>query len=141
MSKIITLLFFFATSIFANAQTGTVQLIVKGIQTSKGGEISAGIFQEENFPKVGKQLLGKEVLVTANEMKIIFENVPIGVYGIVAFQDIDKDKKLKSNFIGFPTEPIGFSRDAKIKFGPPAFDDAKVIVENNKILSLTILLK
>ncbi|MDQ3394722.1 MAG: DUF2141 domain-containing protein, partial [Bacteroidota bacterium] len=45
----------------------------------------------------------KEVLVTANEMKIVFTNVPIGVYGIVAFQDIDKDKKLKSNFIGFPT--------------------------------------
>ncbi len=141
MSQIIILFFLFATSIFANAQTGTVHLVVKGIQTSKGGEISVGIFQQENFPKVGKQLLGKEVLVTANEIKIVFENVPIGVYGIVVFQDIDKDKMLKSNFVGFPTEPIGFSRDAKIKFGPPDFDDAKVIVENNKILSLTILLK
>lgn len=139
MSKLIVLLFSFP--LLVSAQTGLVQVIIKGIQTDKGGEISVGIFKKENFPKVGKQFIGKEIMVSANEMKIMFDNVPIGSYAIVAFQDIDKNKKLKSNFVGFPTEPIGFSKDAKIKFGPPDFEDAKVTIESNKTLSLIITLK
>lgn len=122
------------------AQTGTIILNVTQIQTDKGGEISAGIFVRENFPKVGKQLVGQEKSVTGKSMQLIFENVPVGEYGVVAFQDIDKNKDLKTNFVGLPKEPIGFSNDAKIKFGPPDFDDAKVKVEAGKTLTLTIIL-
>lgn len=122
------------------AQTGTISLNVTQIQTDKGGEISAGIFVRKNFPKVGKQLVGQEKSVTGKSMQLIFENVPVGEYGVVAFQDIDKNKDLKTNFVGLPKEPIGFSNDAKIKFGPPDFDDAKVKVEAGKTLTLTIIL-
>ena len=122
------------------AQTGTIILNVTQIQTNKGGEISAGIFVRENFPKVGKQLVGQEKSVTGKSMQLIFENVPVGEYGVVAFQDIDKNKDLKTNFVGLPKEPIGFSNDAKIKFGPPDFDDAKVKVEAGKTLTLTVIL-
>lgn len=122
------------------AQTGTIILNVTQIQTDKGGEISAGIFVRKNFPKVGKQLVGQEKSVTGKSMQLIFENVPVGEYGVVAFQDIDKNKDLKTNFVGLPKEPIGFSNDAKIKFGPPDFDDAKVKVEAGKTLTLTIIL-
>ena len=122
------------------AQTGTVVLNVTQIQADKGGEISAGIFSKDNFPKVGKQFVGQEKSVTGKSMQLIFENVPVGEYGVVAFQDIDKNKDLKTNFVGLPKEPIGFSNDAKIKFGPPDFDDAKVKVEASKTLTLTIIL-
>ena len=67
--------------------------------------------------------------------------MPVGHYAMVAFQDIDENKQLKSNFVGFPIEPIGFSRDAKIKFGPPYFDDAKVKIQQGKTLTLLINLK
>jgi len=122
-------------------QTGTVVINVQQIQPDKGGEISAGIFKKENFPNVGKQMIGTEKPVTGNSMQLIFEKVPVGEYGIVAFQDIDKNKDLKTNFVGFPKEPIGFSRDAKIKLGPPDFDDAKVKVEAGKTLTLIVTLK
>jgi uncharacterized protein (DUF2141 family) len=59
----------------------------------------------------------------------------------VSFQDIDRDKKLKTNFIGFPTEPIGFSRGAKIKMGPPDFEDAKISIGQNEVATITIVLK
>jgi uncharacterized protein (DUF2141 family) len=123
------------------AQTGTVVLNVTQVQADKGGEISAGIFKKENFPKVGKQMIGTERPVTGSSMQIVFEKVPVGEYGLVAFQDIDKNKHLKTNFVGFPKEPIGFSNDAKIKLGPPDFEDAKVKVEAGKTLTLTINLK
>jgi uncharacterized protein (DUF2141 family) len=141
MTKFLIISYFLCLNLSVFAQTGTVVVNVKDIQTAKGGEISAGIFKKENFPKVGKQLIGQVKPVAGNELQIIFTNVPVGDYGVVAFQDIDKNKELKSNFVGYPTEPIGFSNDAKIKFGPPAFDDARVKVESNKTLTLTIKLR
>ena len=141
MAKLIFSLLFIAASFCSYAQTGKVILNSQGIQVLKGGEISAGIFKQENFPKVGKQFIGREIKVSTELIQIVFENVPVGHYAMVAFQDIDKNKKLKSNFVGFPSEPIGFSRDAKINFGPPDFDDAKVEIQQGKTLTLTITLK
>ena len=140
MKKIIGAILFAWIVAQGFAQTGTVVLNVTQIQADKGGEISAGIFIKDNFPKVGKQFVGQEKSVTGKSMQLIFEKVPVGEYGVVAFQDIDKNKDLKTNFVGFPKEPIGFSNDAKIKFGPPDFDDAKVKVEAGKTLTLTIIL-
>ena len=102
--------------------------------------MTVGLFQKANFPKVGKQFVSIEKPVTASRIQVLFADVPAGDYGVVAFQDIDKNKLLKSNFLGFPTEPIGFSRGAKIKLGPPAFDDAKITVEASKTLTINILL-
>jgi uncharacterized protein (DUF2141 family) len=48
---------------------------------------------------------------------------------------------LKKNIVGFPTEPIGFSNNARIRFGPPSFDDARIIVESGKTINLTIQLR
>ena len=36
------------------SQTGKLVVNVRGIETSKGGELSTGIFLASNFPKVGK---------------------------------------------------------------------------------------
>lgn len=141
MQKAIFIMAMFWFTLDSHGQTGTVVINVQQIQADKGGEISVGIFKKENFPKVGMQLIGTEKSVTGSAMQITFDKVPAGEYGVVAFQDIDKNKDLKTNFVGFPKEPIGFSRDAKIKLGPPDFDDAKVEVESGKILKLSIILR
>lgn len=125
----------------ARAQTGTVVLNISGIRAANGGEISAGLFRREYFPKVGKQYMGTEKSVSGSTLSLTFQQVPAGEYGVVAFQDINRDKKLAANFIGYPTEPIGFANNASITFGPPAFDDAKVRVESGKTTVVAITLK
>ncbi len=141
MAKLIFILSLLWVSVFGFSQTGTVILNIQNIEASKGGEISAGIFKRENFPRVGKQFIGIEKEVIASETQVVFTNVPVGLYAIVVFQDTDMNKDLKTNFVGYPKEPIGFSNDAKIKFGPPSFDDAKVSVEADKKLILVIKLQ
>lgn len=71
-------------------------------------------------------MIAKEIAVSTGQMQIFFKSVPVGTFALVAFQDIDKDKTLKSNFVAFPKESIGFSRDARMKLGPPDSEDAKV---------------
>jgi uncharacterized protein (DUF2141 family) len=123
------------------AQTGKVVVTVKGIQVTSGGKLMTGLFIKERFPIVGKELQGRENAISASEITVSFDDVPIGTYAIVSFQDIDKDKKLKANFVGYPQEPVGFSRDAKIKLGPPAFEDASFKVDTDKTVNLTITLR
>lgn len=58
MKKTILAMTLFWFGLEGHAQTGTVVINVQQIQANKGGEISAGIFKRENFPKVGKQMIG-----------------------------------------------------------------------------------
>lgn len=132
---------FTAFTFVCQAQHGTVVLTIDGIQLKKGGELSAGIFKKETFPKVRQQFIGKEVSVNAGTMTIVFENVPEGMYAVAVFQDIDANKDLKTNFVGLPQEPIGFSQDARISFGPPSFEDAKFEVQAGQQTKLKITLR
>ena len=140
MKQFILALLFFGFTKITFSQTGTVAITVNNIGLKKAGVLSVGIFDQTNFPKVGKPLLEIRKKISGRAMEIVFENIPAGEYGIAAFQDIDKNNDLKTNFIGFPTEPIGFSNDARIKMGPPSFEDAKVKLESGKVLKIIIQL-
>lgn len=135
---LLTLLFL---PLLGTAQSGKVIIQIEGISLEKGGEISVGIFTKENFPKPGRQFLGQEIPIQASSMEVVFEEVPVGSYAFVAFQDSDANKKLKSNIVGYPLEPIGFSRDAKMRLGPPSFSDAKIEVLADEPLVVIIKLK
>lgn len=128
-------------SLSVQAQTGSVFFKVSGIQTEKGGSISTGIFIRDNFLEVGKQFRGKDVAVTQSEMEVLLEMVPVGTYGAVVFQDQNNNKKLETNFVGFPKEPIGFGNDARIKFGPPDFDDSAITVTEGQTVIVNIQLR
>jgi uncharacterized protein (DUF2141 family) len=125
----------------AFAQQGTLTLKIEGIDAKKRGQLLVGVFDEKNFLKVGKQLYELEVDVNAGQMEITMENIAAGTYAVSVFQDIDRNKELETNFIGIPKEPIGFSNDARIKFGPPSFSDAQFKVERDKNIVLKIILR
>jgi len=122
-------------------QTGTIILNVEGVDLKKGGLLSAGVFNEPNFLDVGKEVMGLEVMITSDKMQLRLTDVPAGTYGVAILQDVDKNKALTTNFIGIPKEPIGFSNNPRIRFGPPSFEDAKFNVEKDKQTTLTITLR
>jgi uncharacterized protein (DUF2141 family) len=141
MKKFTLALLLLLESALCFSQTGSIILQVEGIDLKKGGELSVGLFKEENFPEVGKQFMGAEILVNGSRMEIKMKPVPAGWYAVVVFQDTDKNKELRTNFIGLPQEPIGFSNDVRIKLGPPSFKDAKFSVQSDKELTLKIILR
>jgi len=49
-------------------------------------------------------------------------------YAIQAYHDENDNLTVDRNFLGIPNEAIGFSNNAPVRFGPPRFDDAEVIV-------------
>ena len=67
--------------------------------------------------------MGAVVKITNKKATAIID-VPFGEYAIAGFQDLDGNGVLTGNFLGIPREPVGFSGDAKIRFGPPKWNDA-----------------
>jgi uncharacterized protein (DUF2141 family) len=54
--------------------------------------------------------------------------VPPGEYAFVAYHDINSNGTCDVNFIGYPTEPLVFSRPFKIRFRGPRFDEISIVV-------------
>lgn len=57
---------------------------------------------------------------------VIVPNIPPGRYAVQAYHDRNRNGKADRNFIGFPLEDVGFSRNALKKLAPPKFDDAAI---------------
>lgn len=49
-----------------------------------------------------------------------------GEFAVAAFHDLNDDGELSRNALGIPSERYGFSNDARGKFGPPSFQEAKI---------------
>ena len=50
--------------------------------------------------------------------------LPPGIYAAQAYQDENDNHQIDRSLLGIPREGIGFSNDAKMRFGPPSFADA-----------------
>lgn len=57
------------------------------------------------------------------------DDVPVGVYALVVYWDFNANGRLDRNFIGIPTEPIGFS-NRYVPRGPPTFPRAAFALTN-----------
>jgi uncharacterized protein (DUF2141 family) len=55
-------------------------------------------------------------------------SVSPGSYAIQAYHDENDNLTVDRNFLGLPKEAIGFSNNAPMRFGPPRFEDAEIIV-------------
>lgn len=91
------------------------------------GQVMVGIFDTaEAFPKT----VSKGAFVPAKErdasgrVRVVVSGLLPGQYAASVFHDIDGNGKLNSNLMGLPTEPYGFSNDARGTFGPPSFKEA-----------------
>jgi uncharacterized protein (DUF2141 family) len=100
--------------------TGSVQLIFSGL--NGGGRVQAAVFRDEAS---WNRREGAFRTVTAPaggaEVRIRVSDLPPGRYAVMAFHDRNADTRLNTLPIGLPTEPYGFSNNARGRFGPPGW--------------------
>jgi uncharacterized protein (DUF2141 family) len=113
-----------------------IEITIHGIETIQGHVLVALYDSEREFMK--KHLDSRKAKVNGNQVTVVFENLRPGDYAISTFHDKNDNEKLDTNFIGIPVEMYGFSNNAKGSFGPPSFGKAKVLVENDKKLSINL---
>ena len=99
----------------------TLTVEISNIKLAKG-EIRIGVF------KKGTKITGKadfgQVLVASGQAteRAVFR-VPAGRYAVAIYHDINNNKRLDNNFVGYPKEPFGFSNNFRPVISPPDFED------------------
>lgn len=109
----------FAATPAAPALAGPqVTVKVVGITTVQGYMMIA-LYDEKSWS--GAAIARARVTVDGNTVTAVLPAPAPGRYGIKMYQDINGNGEMDTNIVGFPTEPVGFSNDAPIHFGPPEF--------------------
>jgi uncharacterized protein (DUF2141 family) len=121
------------------AEPGQVQVKVAGFRSGHGQVFVALWRSDKSFPGTPpKGTPSASVKIVKGVAEASFRDVPPGVFAVSVFHDEDGDGELKTNFIGIPKEGIGFSRDARARFGPPGWDDAKLLLEPGEVEQVKI---
>jgi len=126
--------YYFAVAIFLSTNafagnTGVIEVDVTGLKHDKG---KLNIRLHDNatsFPgKPAKSVKGVSVKIENRQAHARFEDVTYGEYAIAVYHDENNNGELDTNFIGIPSEAVGASNNAKGRFGPPKFKDARFVV-------------
>jgi uncharacterized protein (DUF2141 family) len=135
------------------AGAGELRITVKGISSSNGA-ILIGLYDSaESFDRAialsdKEGFLNDPVRVAGGALRanvalkggLVFSNLEPGRYAIIVFHDENSNGRLDKTFWGVPTEPYGFSNDARGALGSPKFDDAAITLDgSDKAVVITLI--
>ena len=109
----------------AEAQQGnTISVPVTGLRNNIG-DVRCGLYNSAaTFPKDGQQFQGVVAPIANQQATCTFANVPPGTYAVALFHAAPGQTVMNKGMFGQPLDGYGFSRNAPIGMGPPAFSAA-----------------
>lgn len=120
---------------------GTLVVEMYGFRSDEGRALAAVYTSKPGFPDDGNRAVAKQTsTIKDRRAQAVFESVPSGYVAVSVLHDLNGDFKMNTNFLGMPSEGYGASRDARGNFGPPGWDDAKLILKpgERKVLKIRL---
>ena len=106
-------------------KTGSLIIKLTDFNNNKGKAMALLNDTKENFDKSEAAFRSAKVEIKDNKAEIVFKDIPLGTYAIMAFHDENDNGKFDTGMFGIPKEPYGISNNAIEKFGPPKWENAK----------------
>jgi uncharacterized protein (DUF2141 family) len=103
------------------SQAANIELTITGIKKVEGTIMLAAYNSAETMGNPDKAWQKRMQKVDKAEISMSFTDVAPGQYAISIFQDLDGDFRLKTNIVGIPVEPYGFSNNPTL-YGAPTFE-------------------
>ena len=120
----------------AQQSNSTLTIEFEGIKKAKGTKVYVALYHsEDSFLK--KPLKGNVTEVKEGKAKSTFTDLEPGIYAVSAFYDKNANGKMDTNFLGIPKEPTAMSNNAKARFGPPKYKDAKFELKEDKTITIS----
>ncbi len=97
---------------------------VQGLRNSRG-TVKAKLYGDnaEDFLVTGKKLDSERVRARQDATSLCLNAHKPGTYAVLLHHDENGNKKLDQNWIGMPTEGVGFSNNPKLFLAPPNHED------------------
>lgn len=109
----------------ATATVTQVTITVTDLRSDEGVVRACMTTVEDIFPRCIRDPNSHRTVVPAGEtVTIQFDDVAPGNYAIALLHDENEDGKANRVLGMAPREGYGFSRDAKVRMGPPEWEDA-----------------
>jgi uncharacterized protein (DUF2141 family) len=104
----------------SSAAAADLRIEVSGLRNGNG-TVFAAVCTEDQFLQPACTYFGS---APAAEGVVTVTGVPPGTYAVQVVHDENNNQELdRPGFL--PTEGMGFSRDARMRMGPPRWDDAQ----------------
>jgi len=104
---------------------------------SNDGRVKIGLYNSEtNFLKLPLKSLAADI--KNREASVTFEGIEKGEYAVSIYHDENNNGQLDTGFMGIPSEGYASSNNAKGFMGPPKYADAKVNVNTNSKITITV---
>ncbi len=111
-----------------------VTVTVTDLRNSKGVVRACMTDDADLFPKCRQDEQSHRMVVPAiGKVSFTFQNVNPGTYAIALLHDENDNGKADRALLLMPKEGFGFSRDAKVRMGPPSFDSAAFEVDGKPV--------
>lgn len=105
------------------AQAASLVIKLSGMTSDTGSLVFAMWSGPENWLEADPLREGV-VPIISGESEITLTDLAYGEYAVSVYHDRNDNGKLDTGLFGIPKEPLGTSNDAKIRFGPPKYEDA-----------------
>ena len=102
---------------------GKLTVRIAGLKTASG-EIAIALFDSSRAFDDTEPLRSEFLPLREKACDWIVEDLPPGSYAVKVYHDLNGNRELDRKRFGIPSEPFGFSNDARAPFGPPTFEDA-----------------
>jgi len=133
MQKIVLGLILLVSSIVAY----DISIKVKNIDSD--GKLYIGLYNEKrDFKNILKTYKNRIVDINSSTLKVIFKNIPKGVYAISLFHDKNGNGELDKNLFGVPTEGYGFSNNIRHMFRGANFEESKFELNEDREIVINI---
>jgi len=106
--------------------TATLTVEVHGLESDRGS-VAVALFDSAASFDQRAAAVALETLVPMNGLATwSIADLPVGVYAVAVYHDLNDNGELDRSTLGPPSEPYGFSNDARGTFGPPKFNSAAI---------------
>ena len=141
--SLLAILFTMLLSSIAQANTGDIIVSIENLRNLNQGELHIALYKKIDRVEMdlSKAVQVKTVAVTQPKVMVIFTAKAYGDYAIGVLHDLNKDKKMDSNWIGMPKEDLAVSNNVKGgPMGGPKWESAKFTLGTKKLVLQSIVI-
>lgn len=113
--------------------SATLRIEVTGVRNARG-TVHIDVCRQAEFLKDCP--VHGEAHAVAGKTIVTVSNLLPGTYAVQAFHDENSNGKVDRALFGIPTEGVGFSNDAPIRFSPPKWAAAMFQLGDDKTITL-----